>query len=275
MVWATWWSSRSIRAGTLANAARLLGSDAGARATTALARRVVVSFYDFVCDMGRNRRLTAQQLAGLVSEIDGGDNFKRAIALNRGVVIVTAHLGSFETAVAALRARVEHVHVVFKRDERPVFEAMRSEQHRKLGVIEAAVDDGWPMWLRLHNALRRHEIVLMQSDRLMPGQRGEPVPFLGGHIELPTGPVKLAIAAGSPLLPVFAVKMPLGGIKLIIDEPIDVDPAAGGGQLRSVLLRLGTALERRVSRYPEQWLMLHPVWCEDRPMTTPARVSGP
>lgn len=275
MVWATWVSSPMIRAGTLANAARILGADSSARARASLARRVVASFYDFVCDMGRNRRLNVEQLAALVGEVEGNEHFTRAVSQGRGVVIVTAHLGSFETAVAALRARAERIpgtptlrvgriHVVFKRDQLPVFDRMRSEQRRKLGVIEAPLDEGWTMWLRLRNALMRNEVVLMQGDRLLPGQSGERVRFLGGHIELPTGPAKLAIAAGSVLLPAFAVKDQRGFIKLSIEEPIHIDPEGGAGQLPAVMRRLGEAIERQVSRSPEQWLMLHPVWCEDR-----------
>ena len=34
----------------------------------------------------------------------------------------------------------------------------------------------------------------MQADRVMPGQKGQAVPFFSGHTLLPTGPIKLAIA---------------------------------------------------------------------------------
>jgi len=276
MVWGTWVSSPSIRAGTLANAGRILGPDAGDRAKSTLARRVVASFYDFVCDMGRNRRLDVQQLAALVDTVEGNEHFDLAVSRGRGVVVVTAHLGSFETAVAALRLRTGPIHVVFKRDDFPVFERMRSEQRRKLGVSEAHVEEGWPMWLRLRDALLRGEVALMQGDRLLPGQTGEIVPFLGGHLELPTGPAKLAIAAGSPLLPVFAVKDERSRIQLIVDEPIFIQPDAGVVQLREVMRLLAKAIERRVARCPEQWLMLHPVWCEDRaPMIQPLEHHEP
>ncbi len=264
MVRATWWLSPGIRAGTLANAARILPASAGPDARAALGRRVVASFYDFVCDMGRNRHLSAQELADRVSTIEGDENFERAASQGRGMVIVTAHIGSFETAVAALRRRAERIHVVFKRDELPVFEAMRSAQRRKLGVMEAPVDEGWTMWLRLRNALLNNDVVLMQGDRLLPGQSGVRVPFLGGHMELPTGPAKLAIAAGSPLVPVFAVRTAGNAITVIVDEPIFIDPEAGGRQLYRVMLRLAETIGRQIARRPEQWLMLQPAWCEDR-----------
>jgi KDO2-lipid IV(A) lauroyltransferase len=240
------------------------GPEASARQRAVLGRRVVASFYDFACDMGRNRHLDIQQLAALVDHVEGAEHFDVAASRGRGVVVVTAHLGSFETAVAALRFRTGPIHLVFKRDDLAVFERMRTEQRRKLGVSEAPVDEGWPMWLRLRNALLKGEVALIQGDRLLPGQRGEVVPFLGGHLELPTGPAKLALASGSPLLPVFALKDASSRIRLVIDEPIFVQPDSGVAQLPEVMRLLAKAIERQVARHPEQWLMLHPAWCEDQ-----------
>jgi len=271
----TWQLSRSIRHGTLANAARILGPHSSPAARRALAQGVLRNFYGFVCDLGRNRGRSIAELAAMVEEVEGDHSFVHAASQRRGIVIVTAHLGSFETGTAALRMRAERIHVVFKRDRLSVFESMRSEQRRNLGVMEAPLDDGWPVWLRLRNALLRDEIVLMQGDRLMPGQRGMRVRFLGGHIEIPTGAAKLALAAGSPILPVFAVRTDEKKLRLCVDEPIFVDAHKGAEQLRDLVLAIAKAIERRVARSPEQWLMLHPAWCEDQgapePIGDPSR----
>ena len=41
------------------------------------------------------------------------------------------------------------------------------------------------------------EVVAIQGDRVMPGQKGERLAFFDGHMLFPTGPVRLAIASGS------------------------------------------------------------------------------
>ena len=57
-----------------------------------------------------------------------------AAAPRRGAVLVTAHMGSFEVGLAALRHVEANVHVVFKRDAFGGFESLRSALRARLGV---------------------------------------------------------------------------------------------------------------------------------------------
>src|SRR5262249_54436515 len=146
----------------------------------------------------------------------------------RGAVLLTGHLGPFETAVVMLRQREPKVHIVFRRDPFPVLERLRTEQRARLGVIEAPIDDGLPTWLSLRGALQRDEVVLMQGDRAMAGQKSTRAPFFGGHLRVPLGPAMLAMATGAPILPTFAVVTPGGRACVVIEEPILVDGSAPG-----------------------------------------------
>ena len=265
-----WRCSPVLRDGPTANAAWILGPSSRPRERRALGKRVVRNFYDFVCDIGRHRLRSPDELRLLAESVEGEDHYRRARSMGRGALVVTAHLGSFELGTAMLRAFEKRVHVVFRRDRLSSFERLRSEQRASLGVMEASLDDGWGVWLRLRDALLADEVVMLQGDRMMPGQRGVPVPFLGGHIELPAGPVKLAMATGAPIIPVFTIRARRGRFRVIIDEPITVE----AGPLRwdgphPALLRLAASIERQVAAYPDQWLMLHRVWCEDRPGLPP------
>jgi lauroyl/myristoyl acyltransferase len=263
-----WRCSASMRDGTMANAARILGPASGLHQREALAKRVVGSFYDFVVEIGRHRRRSPEELRRLAESVEGEHHYRRARALGRGAIIVTAHLGSFELGAALLRAHEERVHVVFRRDRLSTFDEMRARQHASLGVVEAALDEGvggLGVWLRLREALLADEVVMVQGDRVMPGQRGVRVPFLSGHIEMPAGPVKLAMATGAPIVPVFTIRTGRDRFRVVIEEPMTVEP----GPVRwehphPALLRLAAVIERHVARYPDQWLMLHRVWCEDR-----------
>lgn len=268
MVFFAWHCSRSMRAGTLANARWLLGESSTPRQRAALGRTVVDHFYGFIHELGRNRGRRRADLLADVAGVEGSERYRAARALGQGAIVVTAHLGSFETGVMALRGMEEKVHVVFRRDRMARFEAVRSDQHRRLGVIEAPVDDegGWAVWVRLRDALRADEVVLMQGDRVMPGQKGVRVPFLGGHIEVPAGPIKLALASGAPIVPIFSVREPgrPSRIRVFVEEPITVQPGPSDPQTpHPALLQLAAVIERYVSRYPDQWLMVQPVWCED------------
>jgi KDO2-lipid IV(A) lauroyltransferase len=235
-----------------ANARRIFGPDVSPQRVQAYGRGVVANFYDFVCDVG------AGGPPGGIESIEGREHYDAARTTRKGAIIATAHMGSFEAGAAAVveRERPGTVHVVFKRDATR-FERVRSSLRDKLGVIEAPVDEGWTLWLRLRDALMRDEVVMVQADRVMPGQKGLRVPFLHGHMELPTGPVKLALASSAPILPVFAVRTPDGRIRIHIEPAIVVE------DIDAAMSKLAAVIERYVRDYPEQWLLFHKAFSED------------
>ena len=209
--------------------------------------------------------MSRAEMMGMVESVEGDARYEEVRAAGRGAIVVTAHMGSFEAGMAAL---MEHerrpIHVVFKRDERGRFERVRRSLREKLGIHEAAVDDGWTIWMRLRDALAADHVVTMQGDRVMPGQKGQAVRFLHGHLLLPTGPIKLAIASGAPLVPIFSIRAPDGRIRIYIEEAIYVDPAAEHVDgMHPALLEFAAVLERYVKAYPEQWLLLQPAFVED------------
>jgi len=250
----------------LINARRLLGEQAPLRRRRRVARRILMNFYLFVYDIGQALRLSRPALLKRIESVEGHDRYLAARQARKGAILVTAHMGSFEVGAAALREIEPKVHIVFRRDLKPRFERLRTRLHAKLGLIEAPVDDGWGIWMRLRDALQRDEVVLMQGDRIMPGQKGEKVPFLGGHMLMPSGPVKLALATGAPMVPIFAMRQRDGKVRLVIEAPIDVCPTqAGAGRVHPAMLHLAAVIERTVKAHPEQWLTLHPACCEDAP----------
>jgi lauroyl/myristoyl acyltransferase len=78
--------------------------------------------------------------------------------------------------------------------------------------------------------------------------------------------VKLARISGAPLLPVFTVREPSGKITLYIEPPIRLNelPDDPNSTVDPALLKLTQAMEKYIRAYPEQWLMFHPAFCEDR-----------
>ena len=257
-------SSPWIRRGTLANARRILGAGASPQDVTDLARRTLSSFYLFCCDVGRSFGMTRSDLLAQIETAHGHPNYLAAREGGKGVIVVTAHMGSFEVGMAALRdVERNGIHVVFRRDRFERFERQRSALRNRLGVHEAPVDEGWTVWVRLRDALLRDDVVVLQGDRVMPGQRGEGVPFLGGTLLLPSGPVKLALATGAPILPIFSVRTPEGKVKLFIEPAIEAGDRATDGAPHPALLRWAALLERYVTTYPDQWLLLQPALVED------------
>lgn len=256
--WTGRWSVQ-IRRATALNARRIVRSDLTDEQCDKFGGQVVGSFADFVLDVARATTQTPEQIRARIAVVEGDEHYRAARALKRGAIVVTAHMGSFEVGVAALRQYEPKIHIVFQRDAMSRFEQIRTELRRKLGVIEAPIDDGWSIWLKLRDALLADEVVLIQGDRVMPGQKGERVEFLGHHILLPTGPARLALATGSPILPIFSIRQPDGRIRLVVEEAIEVR----NGEVEQAMNAYARALAKHVAAHPQQWLRLQPVFCED------------
>jgi KDO2-lipid IV(A) lauroyltransferase len=259
-LWAAWKFAGQMRHNALCNSHRLLGDQSGRSDREALAKAIIGSFYDFVCDVGKSAGMTRRQLLGRIHEVHGHDCYRAARAEKKGAIILTAHMGSFEVGMAALLEYEKRLHVLFRRDELRLFEQTRSSLRKRLGVLEAPVDDGLAVWIRLRDALAADEVVLIQGDRVMPGQKGRAMPILGGNLPLPTGPVRLALVTGAPIVPVFSIRRPDGQIELFIEPPIRVPD---GRAVDSAFKQVAAVLAKYLRRYPQQWLMIRRAWCED------------
>ena len=249
-----------LRRNTLANAARIVGERATIAQRQAVARAVVGSFYDFVADVGQSVGLSREQLLARIADVEGDERYQTARQERKGAIIVTAHMGSFEVAAAALLQHEKSIHVLFRRDARGLFEKTRAALRKRLGIMETCVDDGLTSWVRLKEALAGDEVVLVQGDRVMPDQKGERVRFLGGHLLVPLGPIKLALVSGAPIVPVFSTRLEDGRVRLSIAKPIRVHREEDVGP---ALRELAAVIETYVRLYPEQWLMVHRAFCED------------
>jgi phosphatidylinositol dimannoside acyltransferase len=271
----TWRTSRGLRAAMTANARRILGDHSHDDSHTALCKAVLANFFDFICEIAGTSKDSYGGLEARIGEVVGRERYLEVRAHKRGAILVTAHLGAFESAVAALRRDEPRVHIVFRRDPMKRFERLRAAQRQRLGVIEAPVDDGLRVWANLRDALLNDEVVLMQGDRVMPGQSGVSLPFFNGHMLFPSGPVKLAMLTGAPLVPIFAPRRADGSVQIILEEPIHMSDRIGGGSdVEHALIQLAGIIERTVRAFPDQWLVLQRAFCEDQVMMNPDRCAS-
>jgi len=254
--------SPKVISSTRRNATKIFGRSLAKPEQRAFTRGVVGSFFDFVIDVGQSSRETAEQLLERIEVVEGEPAYRAARVGRRGAVLVTAHMGSFEVGLAALKRVEQRVHVVFKRDASGPFESMRARMRRTLGVLEAPIDDGLSTWVDLRDALLNDDVVVMQADRAMPGQRSEVLPFLHGHLRVPTGAVRLARMTGSPIIPVFTLRLADGRFAVHLFPAID--PGIGGTAASDqAVVAVARSIESMVAKHPQQWLVLGAAFEED------------
>lgn len=242
------------------NLCRLRGRRAGVVERLRFTRAVLGNFYRTVIDVMALKYQSPETLRARIDSVTGEPRYLERRRQGNGAVFVTAHLGSFEVGLAALAAVEGKIHVVFKRDPCETFEGMRSAFRGKLGVREAAIDEGWTSLMQIRAALEANEVIVIQGDRAFPGQRSMPVAVASGTLRLPIGPVTLARLSGAAIVPVFTTRSRGGRFQVHILEPIEVADVDDGAALGAI----GRAIEAMVTRYPEQWLVLHRAFVEDQ-----------
>jgi len=240
------------------NYAHILGCDADAAVAARLARRCFRHFAQYIAEMiGVQGWDTATILDRL--EIDGDQQFEVAEAIGKGIIFVSAHMGSAEIAasIAVLRGYrivsvVEGGYPAFLMDW---MEACR----RRMGVrLLPARGSG----IRLLRTLQRRGVVALVLDA---GIDGVTVEFFGRPTVFPAGPARLARLSGAPLVFGVAARRPGGRFLAHISPPIfssrELDAEEDALQITR---QLASIFERQVRRYPDQWYVFRDIWRDCR-----------
>ncbi len=213
---------------------------------------VLVNYGDYVLDFLSLLRGGKGPSKGATS---GEEWLLRAKTAGRGVILATAHLGSWELAALFLSRRTQRVTLVSLPEEIGWLGRLRSRIRGAQSHDEVLIGNDPMAVIGLLERLRAGQFVGVQMDRIAGGGAAS-VPFCGHRLFMPRGPARLAHATGAWILPVFAITAADGRCDLVIEEPIDplgLDEAA-------IQSKLAHLLEMYVRRYPEQWLMMQDPW---------------
>jgi len=232
-------------------------------------------FYSFGSMMIEASALFGGRARGFQVEAVGEEEIGRALALGKGAVLVTAHLGSWEAMGHMLARLGTPVSLVMADGVQPELRATmeRVNDGRSFQVLHT---DGSPTSAAAILAvLARGEIVGVMGDRLFGG-RGVSVPFLGGRATFPLGPYVLAAAAEAPVFHVFSVRrgprryafygFPAG-------TPDRSDRRTRDAELSRFAGAFAQRLEGFVREVPEQWKNFYPFWDEPKSEPAPARLA--
>jgi KDO2-lipid IV(A) lauroyltransferase len=180
---------------------------------------------------------------------------ERALAAGRGLLVATAHFGSWEVLGASMAQRVKLSAVV--RPLRGGLNArlVEARQRSGLGLI--------PPWGALAGtiaALRRNEVVTLLIDQAIGGKHTLYVPFFGRPAATTPALSLAAARTGATTLVCVAIRQG-NRLRFHIDGPFPV-PETGDPAQRLWLhtSAVTAALERLIRRDPAQWLWLHRRW---------------
>lgn len=186
--------------------------------------------------------------------VTGEAILRQALAEGRGVVVLTAHLGPWDGAAAAL-SRVLEADVLIAMSEEPDPEAraLQDALRARTGVRVAHVGAHALDALALLEQLKKGGVVAAQLDRLAPSGRGLEVRLFDRTFQVPEGPFRLAAKREVPLLPLFARRLGYYDYELRVSEPIRLTRAADRQSLSAAAQRAADAMQTAIAACPTQW----------------------
>lgn len=177
--------------------------------------------------------------------------------LNRGGLIVGAHLGNWEWLAPVVRTLHDKVAEVVRPMNDPRLDAFVDRTRRANGVLTLPKYGAGAEVIRL---LRKGYLVGVLIDQ-SPRQNAVPVEFFGRPC---WGTVTPAMAAARARVPVYAIALTRDGrghYTLELTPPIEMTRS---GDFRHDLLensqRCQGVIEELVRKHPEQWLWRHRRW---------------
>lgn len=253
------------RATALANVRRALGPDVSPARQRQIVRRSLMNLGMYLVE---GLRMPAMN-AALSAELVDNATMTRVTELQRrgrGVIAVTAHVGHLDLIGTSQTVRGFKISALLKDIRwRPADRFwQRARRQAGLGPIRPR-DSGFA----IVRALRRNEVVAFPVDQHMPPHRAIVCTFFGQLAATSPAPVRLAMATGAPIMPVFIVRTAKAGHHEIHCEPefvLETPYADDEANVRHNTQRLNRCIEAWIRAYPEQWWWVHRRWkVQDQP----------
>jgi KDO2-lipid IV(A) lauroyltransferase len=197
-----------------------------------------------------------KRLDGIV-EVKGIENIDRALKEGRGAVVISAHLGNWELVPMYFAYKGYPANIV----ARPIYYEKYDEWVRflrnSMGVNVIYRTESPKKLLAL---LKKNELVGIMPDQDIDSIEGVFVNFFGRKAYTPTAPAKLALAAKSPLIPLFILRNH-NKHTIYVENPIYVNNGEDKeAAVLSYTQEWSDRVESYIRRYPGQWVWMHKRW---------------
>lgn len=182
----------------------------------------------------------------------------------KGLIILTAHVGCWQAAMAALHFLKRPVSLLLHREEGDV--DLQYFEHQGGPPPFRIIDPRGYLGgvLEMLEVLKKGEVLCIMGDRVFGEEKNTVrVRFLGDEVRLPVSPFKLAGAVGVPIAVLFSAKSDGDGYRLFLERVIRV-PKEGGGRGTTVFVPYAQAfveaLESYVEKYPYEFYNFYDLW---------------
>jgi KDO2-lipid IV(A) lauroyltransferase len=196
-------------------------------------------------------------------QVEGAEIVMEALAKQKGVIVVSAHLGNWEVALQYCPCYLQRsLTGVAKRMRNTVLDRLVHKLRTRFGNKIIYKKGALP---EMTQTLRQGQILglLMDISRRFDGVE---VQFFGRRATATPAAAMLALRCKSPVIPIFCHRNPRGELVIKAGPPLEIKRT---GNLRSDLQTntqlITDSVERAVRKNPEQWNWILKRWKEFYP----------
>jgi predicted LPLAT superfamily acyltransferase len=195
--------------------------------------------------------------------LSGKEELLSLLAEGRGLILITAHVGSWQTAMAALDFLNQPVSLLMQREagdiDRHYFEHGGRECPFRIIDPSGALGGA----LEMLQVLKSGQILSVMGDRMFGSDRNAVnVEFLGAPVPFPFSAYKLASATGAPIGVLLSAKTGLDSYELRLARVIRVPAGLRRGNEAFVpyVRQFAETLEEYAQQYPYQFFNFYDMW---------------
>lgn len=190
----------------------------------------------------------ADKVSKLIRERRGAELVSDALKQGKGVILLTAHLGSWEAC--GMTQSLLHPMTGLYKPQKGEVDRVIYEGRSRFGVKLVATEGG-KMRQVLRPLLENHETVYFMPDQDPPAGRGVFVPFFGVSAHTPVLVSKLVQHSGAPVVYFFGERLPWG--RGFIVHYLPAPPGIDDPDLLKSAAAVNAGIEACVRKCPEQY----------------------
>ena len=189
--------------------------------------------------------------------VEGEHYLDDALKQNRGVILISAHYGSWEIAPSFLSLKAP-VNVIVRPLDNPVIEKMIQKIRMNIGAKVLTKFNASKHILRV---LSKNEMVAILMDQNVLRSQAVFIDFFGKKAAATPGPAIFHLRTGAPLVPVFCIPVKQSKYLIKIMEPLNFTST---GNVEDDIVKITQTctkiIEDQISEEPRFWLWFHDRW---------------
>jgi lauroyl/myristoyl acyltransferase len=196
----------------------------------------------------------------LFHDLTGWEHFEAAQARNRGVLLLTVHLGNWEFGAPLLTQRGVRLQVITQAEPQAQLTALRQAARARWGIETLTLGDNPFAAVEIIHRLGANNAVALLMDRPPPATAAT-VSLFGRPFAASISAAEFARASGCALLPVYLPRTSRGYVAHILPE-IAYDRASLRDRDARLLLtqRVMDAFAPAIRLFLNQWYHFVPIW---------------